>query len=152
MVSYSGKQRHQLLSKMRNQLKITLPDDIKTTISHKSMKVSTKFPANDKIDFQHKQNVVCHGKCSSEESKDDHVGETKRRIVETIKDQNSKGNTSHSLKHGLEYGHTRDWEKDFQTLDNNHQSNFKREISKSLFMRQLKPSLNLIFLIVSLRN
>ena len=127
MVSYSGKQRHQLLSKMRKPLKITLPDDIKTTISHKSIKLSTKFPANDKTDFQHKQNVVCYGKCSSEELKDDHVGETKKRIEETIKDHNSKGNTSHSLNNDLEYGHTRDWEKDFQTLDNNHQSNLNEK-------------------------
>ena len=34
------------------------------------------------------------------------------------------------------------WEYDFKLLGNNYQSNIKRKISESLFIRQLKPSLN----------
>ena len=58
--------------------------------------------------------------------KDDVVEDTKRRIVETIKDQSSKGNSSHLLKHALENGHIPYWEKDFQILGYNNQSNFKK--------------------------
>ena len=72
---------------------------------------------------------------------DDHVGETKRRIVETIKDHNSKDNSSNLLKHTRENVHTHVWEKDFQILGNNYQSNFKRKISESLFIKQLNPTL-----------
>ena len=142
LVPYSGKQGHQLLSKMKKQLKRTLPDDIKTIISYKSTKLSTKFPVKDKTDFQHKHNVVYYGKCPDEGCKDNYVGETKRRIVERIKDHNSKDNSSHLLKHARENGHTHVWKKDFKILGNNYQSNFKRKISESLFIRQLKPSLN----------
>ena len=53
VVPYSGKQGHQLLSKMKKRLKRTLPDDIKTLISYKSRKLSTNFPVKDKTDFQH---------------------------------------------------------------------------------------------------
>ena len=63
---------------------------------------------------------------------DDYVGETKRCIVETIKDHNSKDNSSNLLKHTRENVHTHVWEKDFQILGNNYQSNFKRKISESL--------------------
>ena len=77
-----------------------------------------------------------------EECKDDDVGETKRRIAERIKDHNSKDNSSHLLKHACENGHIHVWEKDFQTLGNNYQSNFKRKISEPLFIRQLKPTLS----------
>ena len=54
LVPYSGKQGHQLLLKMRNQLKRNLPDDIKTMIIYRSTKLSTKFPVKDKTYFQHK--------------------------------------------------------------------------------------------------
>ena len=70
-VPYSGKQGHRLLSKMKKQLKRTLPDDVKTIISYKSTKLSTKFPVKDKTDFQHKHNVVYFGKCPNEGWKDD---------------------------------------------------------------------------------
>ena len=60
---------------MKKQLKITLPDDIKTT------KLSTKFPIKDKADFQHKHNVIYCCKCPNEGCKGGYVRETKRRIV-----------------------------------------------------------------------
>ena len=46
------------------------------------------------------------------------------------------------MKHACENGHIHVWEKDFQTLGNNYQSNFKRKISEPLFIRQLKPTLS----------
>ena len=117
MVPYSGKQGHQLLSKMKKQVKRTLPNDIKTLISYKSTKFSTKFLVKNETDFQHRENVVNHGKCPSE-----------RGIVERMKDHNSKHNSSHLLKHARENGHTHVWEKDFEMLGNNYQSNFKQKI------------------------
>ena len=111
---YSRKEGHQSLSKMKKRLKRTLPDDIKTTISYKSMKLSTKFPVKNKTDFQHKHNVVYYGKCPSEGCKDDYVRETKRRIVQRIKDHNSKQNSSHFLKHARENGRTYIWDNGFR--------------------------------------
>ena len=46
MVPYSGKQGHILLSKMKKQLKKTLPEDVNTMISYKRTKLSTKFSVN----------------------------------------------------------------------------------------------------------
>ena len=110
--------------------------------SYRSTILSTKFSVKDKTEFQHKHNAVYYGKCSNEGCNNDYVGETKRHIVERIKDHNSKGNSSHLLKHSCENDHTHVWEKDFQILGNNYQSNFKQKISESLFIKQLKPTLN----------
>ena len=110
-------------------------------ISYKSTKLSTIFPVKGKTDFQYKHNIVYYGNFPNEECKDDYVGETKRRIVETIKDHNSKDNSSNLLKHTRENVHTHVWEKDFQILGNNYQSNFKRKISESFFIKQLNPTL-----------
>ena len=120
LVPYFEKQGHQLLLKMKTQLKRALPDDIKTTISSESTKLSTKF----------------------EGCKDDCVGETKSHIAERIKDHNSKERSSYLLKHACENGHTRVWEKHFQIFGKNYQLNFKQKLSESLFIWQLKPTLN----------
>ena len=141
MVSYCGNQRHKLLSKMKKQLKKTLPGDVNTMISYKSTKLSTKFPVKDKTDFQHKNNVVYHSKCPSEGCHENYIGETNRRIVERIQDYNNRDKNSHLLKHAREKGHTHIWENDVKVLGNNYQSNIKRKISESLFIRQLKPTL-----------
>ena len=74
MVPYSGNQGHKLSSKMKLQLKKTLPEDANTMISYKSTKLSTKFPVKDGTDFQHKNNVVYYSKCPSEGCHDNHIG------------------------------------------------------------------------------
>ena len=140
MVPYSGNQGHKLLSKMKKQLKKTLPEDVNTMISYKSAKLSTKFPVKDKTDFQQKNTVVCHSKCPSEGCPKNYIGETNRDIVERIQNHNNRDKNSHLLKH--EKGQTHVWENDFKILDNNYQSNIKDKIIDSLYIRQLKPTLN----------
>ena len=97
----------------------------KTMISYKSTKL---FPIKDKTDY--------YGKGSNEGCKDNYVGETKRRIVERIENSNSKDSSSHLLKHTHKNGNIHVWEKNFQILGKNYQSNLKRKISESLLVRQ----------------
>ena len=111
-------------------------------IRYKSTKLSTKFPVKGKTDFQHKNNIVYHSKCPREGCHENYIGETNRPIVERSQDHNNRDKSSHLLKHAREKGHTHVWENDFKILDNNYQSNIKRKISESLYIRQLKPTLN----------
>ena len=74
--------------------------------------------------------------------KDDHTDEIGRRVIERVIDHNKRNEKSHMLKHSRDMLPTHDWEYDFKLLGNNYQSNIKRKISSSLFIRQLKPSLN----------
>ena len=57
-------------------------------------------------------------------------------------DHNKRDKNSHLLKHSREKNHQHVWENDFKVLGNNYRSNFKRKISEALFIKQLKPSLN----------
>ena len=57
-------------------------------------------------------------------------------------DHNKCDKISHLLKHAHEKNHQHVWENDFKVLGNKYCSNFKRKITEALFIKQLKPSLN----------
>ena len=94
----TSEQGHQLLPKMKKQLKITLLDDIKTMMIHKSTYLSTKFPVKNKTDFKHKNSVVFHSKCIIKGCTNDYIGETNRRIAEKIRDHNIRDKNSLTVK------------------------------------------------------
>ena len=142
ILQYTGNQGTPFTSKMKKQLKKVLPDNVKTMVTYQSKKLTSKFPAKEKIDFQYQNNIVYHVKCPNPNCKDDYIGETDRRVIERVIDHNKRDKKSHTLKHSRDKLHTHLWELDFKLLGNNYQSNIKRKISESLFIRQLKPSLN----------
>ena len=51
VLPYSGNQGYKLLSKIKKQLKKTLPEDVNTMISYKSTKLPTKFQVKTKLIF-----------------------------------------------------------------------------------------------------
>ena len=63
-------------------------------------------------------------------------------IEERIMDRNKRDKNSHLLKHSCEKNHQHVWENDFKVLSNNYRSNFKIKIREALFIKHLKPSLN----------
>ena len=87
-------------------------------------------------------NLWPHSKCPSQGYHKSYIGETNKCIVERIQDHNNRDKNSNLLKHAQEKHHTPVWENDFKILANNYQSNIKRKISESLYIRQLKPTLN----------
>ena len=111
-------------------------------VTYQSKKLGSKFLVTDKIDFQHQNNIVNYGKCPNPNCKDDYIGETDRRVIERVIYHNKQDKKFHMLKQLCDNLHTHVWEDDFKLLRNNYQSNIKRKISESFFIRQLKPSLN----------
>ena len=100
MVPYSGNHDHKLLSKDKLQ----------------EYQLSTKFPVKGKTDFQHKNNVVYHTKCTSQGCHENYIGGTNRRIAERIQDHNNRDKNSHLLKHAREKGHTHVCQNNFRML------------------------------------
>lgn len=47
---------------MKKQLKRKLPEHMKTVITYKSTKLSTKLSVKNLTDFKHKNNIVYHNK------------------------------------------------------------------------------------------
>ena len=142
MLPYNGKQDNKLLSKMKKYLNKLLPTEVKTTVTYQSKKLGTKFQLKDKTRFNHRNNLVYYSKCPNKTCNEDYVGETDRRNEERIMDHNKRDKNSHLLKHSREKNHQHVWENDFKVLGNTYCSNFKRKITEALFIKQLKPSLN----------
>ena len=51
-LSLSGKQGIQLLSKIKKQLKKSIPSNVETFIIYEGKKLSTQFPVKDKTNFE----------------------------------------------------------------------------------------------------
>ena len=57
-------------------------------------------------------------------------------------DHNKRDKSSYLLKHARESQHTHVWKDDFKILNGNGKSNTKGKISEALYIRTLKPTLN----------
>ena len=62
-VPFLGKQGIQLLSKMKRQLKKSIPSHVKTYITYEGTKLSTQFPVKDRTKFEHRPNIVYFSRC-----------------------------------------------------------------------------------------
>ena len=67
--------------KVPKQRKETLPQHINAMTSYKRSKLSTELPVKEKTDFQQKNNVIFHRKCTSEGYHENYTGKTNRRIL-----------------------------------------------------------------------
>ena len=140
MLLYNGKLGNKL-SKMKKHLNKSLSTVVKTTVTYQSKKLGTKLQLKDKTRFN--QNIpVYYSKCSDKTCHEDYIGETNGRIEERIMDHNKHDKNCHLLKHSHEKNDQHVWENDFKVLGNNYRSNFKSKFSEALFIKQLKPSLN----------
>ena len=86
--------------------------------------------------------IFYQGECPNLTRREDYIGEADCRIKERIIDHNKRDNNSHILRHSNGEGHIHVWDKDFKALDHNYSSAFKRKISEALFIKHLKPSVN----------
>ena len=77
-------------------------------------------------------------KCSSQ-----YTGETNCRLQKRVIQHNKKDEKSHILIHSKKTKHRRVWMKDFKILGNGYSSKYKRKISEALFIKRLKPDLNI---------
>ena len=104
----------------------------------------SSFNIKDKTNFEHQHDVIYHVECPVTSCKDDYIGETGRRIEERIKDHNGRDHASHILKHSIEKSHTNVISKNFKVVDKNFRNNKrKRKIAESLWIKDLRPTLNM---------
>ena len=138
MLPYNGKQGNKLLDKVKKHLNKSLSTKDKTTVTYQSKQLGTKFQLKDKTKLHHQNNLVYYSKCPVKKCNEGYVSERDRRTI----DYNKREKNSHLLKHSREKNHHHVWNSDFKYLDNNYSSNFKRRINGALFIKQLKPPLN----------
>ena len=97
----------------------------------------------DTTKVEHRHNRLYFRCCPNVTCSKIYVGETDRRIKERIMDHNKKAKGSHLLKHARESKHIHVWKVDLKILKGNYKSSIKRKISEALYVRTLKPTLNI---------
>ena len=125
---------------MKKQLKKSIPPNVKTYITYKGTKFSTKFPVKDRTKFEHRHQIVYFISCPNVNYKETYVEETDRRINKHLIDHNNRGKNSHLLKYVRESQHTHLWKDDFKLLNSYYKSSIKRKISEALYIRTLKST------------
>ena len=136
---YAGIKGENIVRKLKKDIMKKI--DIKPQITYKAKKLASKFQIKDNIKFEHKHNTTYAVKCSTCGNK--YVGQTKCRCIKRVIEHNAKDKNSHLLRHVTGTKHTRVWLNDFKILGSGYSSDFKRIISESLYIKELKPELNI---------
>ena len=83
-----------------------------------------------------------HIQCANKKCTSNYVGQTKRRTLVRTMDHNSKDSKSHVLQHSKKPKHRRVFLPNVKIIGSGYRTNFKRVISEALFIKELKPDLN----------
>ena len=76
-----------------------------------------------RIKFDHEHDLIYHVKCPEELCTDHCIGEPGRRVVERVKDHNTRDKSSHMLRHSIEKNHTEVTMNDFKVIGGNYRNN-----------------------------
>ena len=117
-------------------------NNTKIRIIYNTKKLSSKFPTKDKTEHQHLHNVVYHAQCPQPNCKSTYTGQTKCRLQKRVIQHNKTDKKSHLLIHSNTSHHTRVWLNDFKILGRGYKSNFKRQVSEALYIKEMNPDLN----------
>lgn len=139
---YNGQKGQSLINKFKKELNKKLGDQVKLRVTYKSTKLNSRFQLKDKTKIDHLQNVTYKIKCPNIRCESNYVGQTKCRIAKRVLEHNSRDKSSHVLSHSRENKHRRVWLNDVTILSKGYTNNFKRKISESLFIKELRPDLN----------
>ena len=121
---------------------IRLLSNKKIYITYKGTKLSTQFSVKLRTKFESRHNIVYFSRCPNGTCNETYVEKTDSRINERIIDHNKRDKISYLLKYASESQHTHIWKDDFKILNGNYNSSIKRKISEALYIRTLKPTLN----------
>ena len=139
---YGGIRGENLITKMKKDIGNKLGNNVKLRVTYTARKLGSKFQLKDPIKKEHLHNITYNVDCPNQECQSTYIGQTKSRCNKRIMDHNGRDKSSHVWKHSKEKSHTRIWMKDATVLGKGYKNDFNRKISESLFIRELKPDLN----------
>ena len=103
-----------------------------------------KFVIKDPIEKKHRFDITYKVTCPMSDCHHTYIGETGRRLDERLKDHAGRDSKSHLIKHSVESGHPAVGISDCEILSSNYRQNvYKRKLSEALFIKSLRPSLNI---------
>ena len=143
-VPFRGDKGEYLLKKLRKNLERNLPDDLQFRIVHTGTKISKFFNIKDKLDPSHMSNFIYLHDCQNRKCDEgDYCGETSRRRTIRTGEHGGKDKKSHIFQHSSKTKHPRAKDENFKILATNYPDRRKRRLCEALFIRDLKPALNI---------
>ena len=143
MLPYQGDKGSNLLKSMKRYVSKLVPEHTKLEITFTGKKLNSCFSIKDKTSFEHQHDLIYYVNCTEPSCRDIDPGETGRRIIERIKDHSGRDHSSHMVKHNIEISHTDVNAANFKIIDMNFSNNKrKRKIAESLWIKDLRPTLN----------
>ena len=142
ILPYAGIRGESIVHDLKKYVEKYLPKSVKPQISYKGKKLGTRFPIKDKIKPEHQSNLVYHyqsNKNSNCKKTDNYVGETNVRIETRVYEHGHKFGSVNT--HTLNCGHDVKLN-EFEILAKGYPDHRERRIAESLFIREIKPSLN----------
>ena len=137
---YKGQQGNRLLKSLVRTLEQQLNTSLQ--VRYTGTKLAKMFNIKDKTKIDHLYDVVYMAKCPEITCKAVYIGETGRRLKTRIDEHNGKDNKSNVAKHMVESGHGQIKDSDFNILAKNTGGTYSRKIIEALYIKKLKPSLN----------
>ena len=111
-------------------------------MAYTGKKLSTCFNVKDQNRFEHQHDVAYYADCLNEKCRENYIGESGRKISESIKDHNGRDLKSHILRHSVEAGHANVSYKDFKVKAKNFNNNHWKRKIESLLVTEKRPTLN----------
>ena len=82
-------------------------------------------------------------KCHDPQCNSNYMGQTKCRLLKRVIQHNKHDKSSNLLIHSNDKSHHRVWLDDFEIIRKGFKSNFKRQISEALHIKEKVPDLNI---------
>ena len=138
---FAGSTGENLVKKLRQDIE-RKSKNLKIRVTYTPTKLGSKFAIKDKTTNEDQHNVTYHVSCGNKKCNSSYVGQTRCRIIKRTMEHSDKDNASHVLIHSKTTKHRRVTMKNVKILGRRYKTDFKRKISESLFIKQIKPDLN----------
>ena len=140
ILPYSGEKGCTLIKSLKKNLERALLININILVYTGTKSSSQLKNIKDPTPSEEQHDIVYHSFCSAENCNENYIGESARRLDERMKDHNGRDRNFHLFKHSVESGHDPVLKNDFKIIGNN---THRRKIAEALFIKKMKPSLNI---------
>ena len=141
---YAGEAGSAIVTKLQKSILRTVNRNrkkVKVGTVYKAARLGSRFNLKDKIAFENQHNIIYHEGCPNKKCSSNYVGQTKCRM-EKHGGQHATDEKSHLLRHARKTRHRKIRVSDFKIVGKGYRSDFTRKISESLYIKTLKPDLN----------
>ena len=127
-----------LTKSLKRNLNKRLPNNVKMQVTFTCQKLSSQFNVKDRTKFGLKHGIIYFGKCPEENSINNYLGESARRISEQIIDHGDRDQKSHLFRHAVVNNHHNASYDDFNIIGSGFRNNmYKRKVAEALLIKEL---------------